>query len=202
MHLSLLSALSIVALGLMGGEAKRNVVRIDPDAELVCLILPPKGELIGDTETTGHVQCTDGKPKLLPDNFFVTKHFEKTDNYVQAWGLMDDDSVGLVKTDGGGQYDTHLDSGDNIAPGYKVFVELLEPDSRRWCIRFCTERGPDCNMKDSTDGCEGALGITHWPEPHERDEKDGRHRKDRKNHKDDRDDDDDDEDDDDEEDDD
>ncbi|KAF9937845.1 hypothetical protein BGZ67_000787 [Mortierella alpina] len=189
MHLSLLSALSIVAIGLMGSEAKLNVVRIDPDSELVCLILPPKGELIGDTETTGHVQCTDGKPKLLPDSFFVTKHFETTDKYVQAWGLMDDDSVGLIKTDGGGQYDTHLDSGHNAAPGYKVFVELLEPDSRRWCIRFCKERGDDCNMRDSTDGCEGALGITHWPEAHERDEKDDRHHK---HHHDDDDDDDDD----------
>ncbi|KAF9983062.1 hypothetical protein BGZ75_005462 [Mortierella antarctica] len=146
----------------MGSEAKLNVVRIDPDSELVCLILPPKGELIGDTETTGHVQCTDGKPKLLPDSFFVTKHFETTDKYVQAWGLMDDDSV---------------------------FVELLEPDSRRWCIRFCKERGDDCNMRDSTDGCEGALGITHWPEAHERDEKDDRHHK---HHHDDDDDDDDD----------
>ncbi|KAG0354380.1 hypothetical protein BGZ54_001678 [Gamsiella multidivaricata] len=134
MRLALFSVLSVLALGLIRSEAT-NVVRIDPKSGLVCLILPPPGKLIGDTEQNGHVQCTDGKPKLLPSKFF------------------------------GGQYDVHKDSGDNIAPGYPVFVELLEPDSGRWCIRFCHEKGPHCNMGRSSDGCEGALGITSWPSP-------------------------------------
>ncbi|KAG0199679.1 hypothetical protein BGX28_007093 [Mortierella sp. GBA30] len=163
MRLTLFSAISVLALGLIRSEAATNIVRIDPKSGLVCLILPPSGQRIGDTETNGHVQCTDGEPKLLPDDFFVTKNFKTTDTYVQAWGYMNDDSVGLIKNDGGGQYDTHKDSGDNKAPGYAIFVQLLEPDSGRWCIRFCQEENKhDCNMGKSDYGCEGALGITEW----------------------------------------
>ncbi|KAG0199725.1 hypothetical protein BGX28_007034 [Mortierella sp. GBA30] len=165
MRLALFSALSVLALGLIRSEAATNVVRIDPKSGLVCLILPPPGKLIGDTEQDGHVQCTDGKPKLLPSKFFVTKNFKVTKDYVQAWGFMNDASVGLLKNDGGGQYDTHKDSGTNVAPGYPVFVELLEPDTGRWCIRFCHAKGPNCNLGKSQYGCEGALGITDWPSP-------------------------------------
>ncbi|KAF9079096.1 hypothetical protein BGX29_003983 [Mortierella sp. GBA35] len=158
-----LFALSFLALSLIRSEAATNVVRIDPNSGLVCLILPPPGKLIGDTEQDGHVQCTDGKPKLLPSQFFVIKNFQVTKDYVQAWGFMNGASVGLLPNDGGGQYDTHKDSGDNVAPGYAVFVELLEPDSGRWCIRFCHKIGHQCNMGKSTFGCEGALGIKDWP---------------------------------------
>ncbi|KAF9387919.1 hypothetical protein CPC16_006792 [Podila verticillata] len=164
MRLSLFSALSVLALGLIHVEAgKVNTVRIDPKKNLVCLILPPPGKLIGDTEQDGHVQCTDGSPQLLPSNFFIWKKFQSNSNYVQAWGMMNDKSVGLRSDDGGGQYDTHRDSGVNKAQGYSVFVELLEPDSKRWCIRFCP-KGKEhyCNMGKSTYGCEGALGITDW----------------------------------------
>ncbi|KAF9109634.1 hypothetical protein BGX27_007382 [Mortierella sp. AM989] len=162
MKINILSTLSLLTLGLIGGEAV-NVVRIDAKTGLMCLILPPAGKLIGDTEQDGHVQCTDGNPELLPSNFFVTKEFETTSNYVQAWGYMNSESVGMLKNDGGGQYDIHLDSGDNKAEGYPVFVELLEPDSGRWCIRFCHKLGSDCNMGSSSKGCEGALKITKWP---------------------------------------
>ncbi|KAF9345319.1 hypothetical protein BGX26_003287 [Mortierella sp. AD094] len=163
MKITLLSTLSILGLGFITSEAAVNVVRIDASKKLVCLILPPPGKIIGDTQQDGHVQCTDGHPKLLPANFFVSKEFETTANYVQAWGYMNDKSVGLLKSDGGGQYDIHKDSGTNKAEGYPVFVELLEPDSGRWCIRFCHKLGTDCNMGKSSDGCEGALGITKWP---------------------------------------
>ncbi|KAF9199115.1 hypothetical protein BGZ49_010813 [Haplosporangium sp. Z 27] len=164
MRFTIFSALSVLALGLIGSEAApTNIVRVDPKTEMLCLILPPKGKLIGDTEQDGHVQCTDGKPEMLPKSFFKTKHFKVTSNYVQAWGIMNDDAVGLRKDDGGGQYDTHADSGHNIAPGYEVFVELLEPDTGRYCIRFCHKAGKDCNMGKSSYGCEGALGITQWP---------------------------------------
>ncbi|KAG0300115.1 hypothetical protein BGZ98_009437 [Dissophora globulifera] len=164
MRITLFSVLSILGLGLIGAEAATtNVVRIDPKKGLVCLILPPPGKLIGDTETIGHVQCTDGKPKLLPSNFFITKKFSTTANYVQAWGRMRPKTVGMLANDGGGQYDTHKDSGNNIAPGYPVFVELLEPDSGRWCIRFChTLDRKYCNLGKSEYGCEGALGIKDW----------------------------------------
>ncbi|KAF8927355.1 hypothetical protein EDD21DRAFT_392657 [Dissophora ornata] len=162
MRLAIFSAITVLALGLVDA-ATTNVLRINAKTGLVCLLLPPPGKLIGDTEQDGHVQCTDGKPKLLPTSFFKTKNILVTKNYVQAWGFMNDASVGLLKKDGGGQYDIHKDSGHNIASGYPVFVELLEPDSGRWCIRFCHALGPDCNMGKSSYGCEGALGITNWP---------------------------------------
>ncbi|KAI8598608.1 hypothetical protein EDD21DRAFT_382001 [Dissophora ornata] len=162
MRLTILSTLSLLSLGLMASEAV-NTVRIDVATGLVCLILPPAGKIIGDTQQDGHVQCTDGTPELLPSSFFVSKNFETTTDYVQAWGLMNDTSVGMLKSDGGGQYDIHADSGDNVATGYPVFVELLEPDTGRWCIRFCHALGKVCNMGDSSAGCEGALGITNWP---------------------------------------
>ncbi|KAF9283895.1 hypothetical protein BGZ68_005045 [Mortierella alpina] len=166
MHISFFSALTVLALGVLHTEAvTSNVVRIDPKSNLICLILPPRGKLVGPTETEGLVHCTDGKPRLLPSNFFVAKKFLVTKDYVQAWGLMNDNSVGLLKKDGGGQYDTHMDSGHNTAVGYPAFVELLEPDTGRWCIRFCHEKGPHCNYGKSTYGCEGALGITDWPTP-------------------------------------
>ncbi|KAF9373051.1 hypothetical protein CPB97_000832 [Podila verticillata] len=164
-HFSALSLLAVLALVRTTNADTTNIVRIDAKSGLVCLILPPPGKLIGSTEDAGQVHCTDGKPKLLPPAFFVTKNFLVTEEYVQAWGYMNNEAVGLVNTDGGGQYDIHRDSGTNIAPGYPVFVELLEPDSRRWCIRFCHKLGPNCNMGKSTAGCEGALKITDWPNP-------------------------------------
>ncbi|KAF9171829.1 hypothetical protein BGX21_009725 [Mortierella sp. AD011] len=163
MKITLLSTLSVLGLGLITAEAGENVVRIDANKGLVCLILPPPGKMIGDTQQDGHVQCTDGNPQLLPSNFFVSKKFKTTSDYVQAWGLMNDESVGLLKNDGGGQYDIHKDSGTNRAEGYPVFVELLEPDTGRWCIRFCPKLNTACNMGKSSYGCEGALGITDWP---------------------------------------
>ncbi|KAG0049094.1 hypothetical protein BGZ83_006044 [Gryganskiella cystojenkinii] len=167
MHISILSALTVLAAGAfsrpIANTDTTNVVRIDADAGLVCLILPPPGKLIGDTEQDGHVQCTDGNPTLLPQNFFKSKKFLTTPDYIQAWGYMNDDAVGLLTSDGGGQYDIHRDSGTNTAPGFPVFVELLEPDSGRWCIRFCHKVGKVCNMGKSEAGCEGALGITDWP---------------------------------------
>ncbi|KAG0308334.1 hypothetical protein BGZ98_008316 [Dissophora globulifera] len=161
MRLSIFSALSVLGLGLIGADAVNNVY-IDPATDLVCLILPPPGKLIGDTQTIGHVQCTNGKPQLLPSNFFITKQFKTTADYVQAWGIMDPKAVGMLANDGGGQYDIHKDSGINASPGYPVFVELLEPDSGRWCIRFCHKLDKTCNMGKSSAGCEGALGITEW----------------------------------------
>ncbi|KAF9433545.1 hypothetical protein BGZ76_009303 [Entomortierella beljakovae] len=162
MKLTIFSALSVLGLTLIGSEAV-NVVRIDANKKLVCLILPPAGTIIGDTQTIGHVQCTDGNPQLLPSNFFISQEFETTPEYVQAWGYMNPEVVGMSKKDGGGQYDIHLDSGDNKAEGYPVFVELLEPDTGRWCIRFCHSITKVCNMGNSSKGCEGALKITKWP---------------------------------------
>ncbi|KAF8952345.1 hypothetical protein BGZ52_006643 [Haplosporangium bisporale] len=163
MRISLFSALSIFVLGSLQAKAMTtNVVRIDAKSRLVCLILPPPGKLIGETEQDGLVHCTDGKPRSFPDRFFVTQNFKTTPDYVQAWGYMNPQAAGISKNDGGGQYDTHKDSGDNSSPGYKVFVELLEPDTGRWCIRFCQEAGKQCNMGKSQYGCEGALGITEW----------------------------------------
>lgn len=77
-----LFALSFLALGLIRSKAVTNVVRIDSNLGLVCLLLPPPGKLIGDTEQDGHVQCTDGTPELLPPQFFVTKSFQVTNDYV------------------------------------------------------------------------------------------------------------------------
>lgn len=162
---STLSLLAVLALVRTTIADTTNIVRIDPKSGLVCLILPPPGKLIGDTEDAGQVHCTDGKPDLLPTTFFNSKNFLVTEEYVQAWGYMNNEAVGLLNTDGGGQYDIHRDSGTNTAPGYPVFVELLEPDSRRWCIRFCHNLGPSCNMGKSTYGCEGALNIVDWPNP-------------------------------------
>ncbi|KAF8981147.1 hypothetical protein BGZ46_003201 [Entomortierella lignicola] len=164
MKFTILSTLSLLSLGLIGSEAATNIVRINAETGLVCLILPPRGQIIGNTQTIGHVQCTDGTPELLPTDFFVSKTFQTTSDYVTAWGLMNDAAVGMLTSDGGGQYDIHPDSGDNAAQGYPVFVELLEPDTGRWCIRFCHTLGDHaCNMGNSDKGCEGALNITSWP---------------------------------------
>uniref|UniRef100_A0A1D1XWN7 Sodium-dependent neutral amino acid transporter B(0)AT1 n=1 Tax=Anthurium amnicola TaxID=1678845 RepID=A0A1D1XWN7_9ARAE len=127
-----------------------------------CTFLPKEaGGNIGDSESDAFAFCTQANlanapgGHVLPDGFITSAHFLQKDSYVQVTGTINPDAYSLSASDGGGQYDN---SGSGSPPGascanYKKFVNLVEPDAKRFCIRCCNDES-DCNTGESTEGCE------------------------------------------------
>ncbi|ORX47018.1 hypothetical protein DM01DRAFT_1339326 [Hesseltinella vesiculosa] len=121
-----------------------------------CSFMPPKpGDDVGGTENQGIPMCSSASlsssGKVFPTGFIVTAHYVKTSTYVQVTGRMNRSKYSLKATDGGGQYD-HKDISGVTCNGYKYFVNMLEPDADRYCIRCC-QSSTDCNTGKSTYGC-------------------------------------------------
>lgn len=79
------------------------------------------------------------KPSL---DFITTAHYLKTSTYVQITGFFDRTKYDLQETDGGGQYDNHA-KGKPVGAqckGYNYFVNMIEPDLQRFCIRCCQDK--------------------------------------------------------------
>lgn len=110
-------------------------------------------------------KCT-GSISSVPDaksfatGFIKSQYFKKGDGWVQVHGHIDRSKENLSENDGGGQYDIKAPSGSKCA-GYSHFVEIIEPDNGRYCIRCCKEKG-DCPTGKSTYGCEKVLDIKDW----------------------------------------
>ncbi|KAG0297107.1 hypothetical protein BGZ96_007658 [Linnemannia gamsii] len=129
-----------------------------------CIFLPPKyGGGISESEDVAIAFCNKPissapKAKILPAGFIKSIHFvhNTKKGYVQITGQIDRTKYGLNKKDGGGQYDIKAPRGASYA-GYNHFVELIEPDIGRYCLRVCKEKA-DCNTGKSTYGCEGVIG--------------------------------------------
>ncbi|KAI8063210.1 hypothetical protein BC940DRAFT_307823 [Gongronella butleri] len=121
-----------------------------------CSFMPPKpGDDVGGTEEHGIPQCSaanlSSSGKVFPTGFIVSAHFVQKSTYVQVTGKMDRSKYKLKSSDGGGQYD-HKDISGVTCNGYKYFVNMLEPDVNRYCIRCC-KNSADCNTGLSTYGC-------------------------------------------------
>uniref|UniRef100_A0A1D1Z429 88 kDa immunoreactive mannoprotein mp88 n=1 Tax=Anthurium amnicola TaxID=1678845 RepID=A0A1D1Z429_9ARAE len=127
-----------------------------------CSFLPKTpGEEIGDSEDDAIPFCTQANPanapgaKQFPTGFIKTAHFKKGTGFVQVTGTIDRTKYKLKKSDGGGQYDTNAPPGA-VCKGFKKFVNLVEPDINRFCIRCCTDTSK-CPTGRSTDGCESVI---------------------------------------------
>ncbi|KAI8330580.1 hypothetical protein BC941DRAFT_496651 [Chlamydoabsidia padenii] len=121
-----------------------------------CSFLPPHpGDDVGGTEENGIPFCSSSDlsstGKVFPSGFIKTAHYVKQTNYVQVTGKMDRTKYQLSSSDGGGQYDNKDISGVTCN-GYKYWVNMLEPDVNRYCIRCCKSQS-DCNLGLSTYGC-------------------------------------------------
>ncbi|KAF9392488.1 hypothetical protein CPB97_001131 [Podila verticillata] len=129
-----------------------------------CLFLPPMyGGDIAANEDRAVAFCTKAMPEapnagILPAGFIKSANFVTNTQagWVQITGKMDGSKYGLSKKDGGGQYDIKAPVGSKCA-GYKHYVELVEPDNGKYCIRCCKEK-KDCPVNKSTYGCEKVLG--------------------------------------------
>lgn len=129
-----------------------------------CLFLPPVyGGNIAENEDRAVAFCTKAMPEapkagILPAGFIKTANFVTNTQagWVQITGKMDGSKYGLSKNDGGGQYDIKAPVGSKCA-GYNHYVELVEPDNGKYCIRCCKEK-KDCPVNKSTYGCEKVLG--------------------------------------------
>jgi hypothetical protein len=80
------------------------------------------------------------------------------DRYVQVTGLINDAPLGLLSSDGGGQYDNHGGGAPQGAScvSWPFFVSLVEPDVGHYCIRCCATTA-DCNAGRSSQGCEQVI---------------------------------------------
>jgi hypothetical protein len=131
-------------------------------SSLFCSFLPKKpGEGIGDSEDDAIPFCTQANPdnapgaKKFPSGFIKTAHFAEGKGFVQITGTIDRTKYKLKKSDGGGQYDTKAPSGA-VCKGFKNFVNLVEPDVNKFCIRCCTDT-KKCNTGKSTEGCDAIV---------------------------------------------
>jgi hypothetical protein len=118
-----------------------------------CTFLPPHaGDDVGATEDQGKPFCTSSAlgGQTFPSGFIKSAHYVSTSKYVQVTGKIDRTKYQLSASDGGGQYDNKDVSA--TCNGYKYFVNMLEPDSNRYCIRCCSSQS-DCNLGKSTYGC-------------------------------------------------
>ena len=126
-----------------------------------CSFLPKTpGEAVGDSENDAIPFCTLGNlsapgAKVFPPGFITSAHFAEGTGYVQVTGTIDRTKYKLSPNDGGGQYDTNAPPGA-MALGYKNFVNLVEPDVNRFCIRACADT-TKCNVTESTQGCEAVV---------------------------------------------
>ncbi|RCH87974.1 hypothetical protein CU098_001207, partial [Rhizopus stolonifer] len=124
-----------------------------------CIFLPPQPGLeVAINENNGIPFCSNTSlvknATQFPEGFITTAHYLKQSNYVQITGFFDRTKYDLGETDGGGQYDNH-DNGKPVSAqclGYNYFVNLIEPDIQRFCIRCCQEK-EDCNTGRSGYGC-------------------------------------------------
>ena len=151
-----------------------NVRRASPDNQVWltstadhCLILPRNRESIGDSERPGGMRsyCTkpyDDSQGQLASNFWTAAHFKKTNSYVQITGCINPSAQSvLLSNDGGGQYDSNGNGGagnpaGSVCLGYSSYVELVEPDSKRACIRCC-HNDADCDVSQDEAGCESVI---------------------------------------------
>ena len=81
--------------------------------------------------------------------FITSAHLIETADYVQVSGNMDNSKYGLDPTDGGGQYDSALGGsrpGSKCA-GYPSYLEYVEPDQSRYCLRCCKKDDDFCAIR-------------------------------------------------------
>jgi len=134
-----------------------------------CLIVPSTlNTNIGDSENGGGGAtsfCTSTANiavGVIPPNFWTSVTLAKpvgAGAIIQLTGCINPTILPqLNPTDGGGQYDSS--GGDagignpegSVCTGYNHYVELIEPASKRACLRCCIDPA-DCILTSDTAGC-------------------------------------------------
>ncbi|KAG8963238.1 hypothetical protein FRC03_003240 [Tulasnella sp. 419] len=154
-----------------------NMVRINSSTDY-CLIVPKnKKTNIGDSEypggTTTYCSKPEGGQGQLASNFWKNVSYKKGTGktgkaYVQLTGCISTKTLDrLNPSDGGGQYDSSGGAGGKGNPqgskctGYAHYVELIEPDVNRACIRCCQEY-KDCPLDKDTAGCPAVISGNYF----------------------------------------
>ena len=150
------------------------------DKEHFCLFLPKPGQTIADSETDARPYCT--VPGLAPGANILRSGdiksavLRKNNHFIQITGHLDNHKLGLHANDDGGQYDDyvsrdtpHGSPGGAVCQGFKYFVEIVEPDKQRYCIRCCHEVSNNpkdadhaCIEGHSKTGCDGIMPGAHY----------------------------------------
>ncbi|CAD6887200.1 unnamed protein product [Tilletia controversa] len=142
-------------------------------ADDFCMIMPKSKMTIGDSEFEGGTRsyCTkpaDSAQGHIPAGLWKSKYVSKKrgksgGRQVQITGCINPSaSSRLIPSDGGGQYDSNGGDGGKGNPrgsvclGYNSYVELVEPDVGRACIRCC-ENPSDCPLSRDTSGCPSVI---------------------------------------------
>jgi len=134
-----------------------------------CMIVPSAPHTnIGDSEngsggaTTYCTSSADEAVGVIPPNFWTSVTLGRppgNGDIIQLTGCIDPTSLDrLNPDDGGGQYDSsggddgHGNPAGSECIGYNHYVELIEPASKRACIRCCNDPS-DCIITMDTSGC-------------------------------------------------
>ncbi|ORX47017.1 hypothetical protein DM01DRAFT_326892 [Hesseltinella vesiculosa] len=156
--LALLAACLVSLATSMPLKTRSYSIQLNSDSAF-CSFLPPNyGDDVSGTEEKGIPQCTDkglsNSGRVFPDGFIDSAHYyeNNADHYVQVTGRMDRKAYGLKKSDQGGQYD-YKHNKDVTCDGFKFFVNLVEPNANRYCIRCC-KYARDCVIDKPTEGCD------------------------------------------------
>ncbi|KAF8678750.1 hypothetical protein RHS04_05132 [Rhizoctonia solani] len=156
--------------------APDNTVLIE-SASNYCLIMPRHAHTnIGDSESEGQMQsyCSTSAHShdsqgYLPDDFWRKVTYKKgkgKGDWVQLTGCIKKGFSQLNDNDGGGQYDSSGGDGGTGNPrgskckNYNHYVEIVEPDVGRACIRCCKEYS-DCPLDKDTAGCPAVVPGTY-----------------------------------------
>ncbi|QRW25280.1 hypothetical protein RhiXN_07229 [Rhizoctonia solani] len=133
---------------------------------------------IGESEKPGgmRVYCsasarTDNSQGLFPTTSgkkvtYKTGTGKKGKKYVQLTGRINKGFSQLNDNDGGGQYDSSGGAGGkgnpqgSVCTGYKHYVQLVEPNDGRACIRCCQDYN-DCPLDKDTAGCPAVIPGTY-----------------------------------------
>jgi hypothetical protein len=149
--------------------AANNMVKITSTTDY-CMIVPKnKKTNIGDSEHPGGMTTYCSKPTSSLQGKFASNFWKKVTlkkgkgkngkDYIQLTGCINTKTLDrLNPSDGGGQYDSNGGAGGKGNPqgskctGYASYVELIEPDVNRACIRCCQDKA-DCPTNKDTQGC-------------------------------------------------
>ncbi|KAJ2934694.1 hypothetical protein H1R20_g2396, partial [Candolleomyces eurysporus] len=175
---SLTSALALLAVLVGAAPSQELEARQAPDnivyvtnAQAFCMIMPRDPHTnIGDSEHPGGMKtyCSpggkyDSSQGTLPANFWSNVEFKTGTSSRGVTGCIRPETLDrLNSNDGGGQYDSSGGAGGQGNPagskclGYNHYVELVEPDVKRACIKCC-DVFADCPLDKDTSGCPAVI---------------------------------------------
>ncbi|KAF9976060.1 hypothetical protein BGZ65_007984 [Modicella reniformis] len=159
---TLISALALtLALALASVvSAQKQVTILNKDR--FCIFLPEEGMKVSSGGTS---YCTsaivpgdvEGTFKPFPAGFIRTANIKKEDDYIQVTGRFDRCQHKLSITDLGSSYDKNELPGTGCTAPYNHYMEIVEPDLERYCLRCCKSSG-SCPIKDGYKGCQRVMG--------------------------------------------